>query len=85
MAKKTHINVTFDLSRRFPDGGKYDLRIPVQLNVKQLLLYVMDTLNIDYSLDARSVIKVTTKNLVIADDDHLTNFPITDGDVFVVL
>ena len=85
MAQVTHINVTVDFSKRINNGKQYDLRIPVQLNVKQLLQYLMDTLNLDYSVNSRSVIKVLTKNLLIADDDNLTDFPVTDGDVLLIL
>lgn len=85
MAQVTHINVTVDFSKRINNGKQYDLRIPVQLNVKQLLQYLMDTLNLDYSVNSRSVIKVLTKNLLIADDDNLTDFPVTDGDILLIL
>lgn len=85
MAQITHINVTVDFSKRINNGKQYDLRIPVQLNVKQLLQYLMDTLNLDNGVNSRSVIKVLTKNLLIADDDNLTDFPVTDGDVLLII
>jgi uncharacterized ubiquitin-like protein YukD len=85
MAQNTHINVTVDFSKRIPNGKQYDLRIPVQLTVKQLLQYVMDTLNLDYRSNSRCVIKILTKNLLISDDDYLTDFPVTDGDVLHIL
>jgi uncharacterized ubiquitin-like protein YukD len=85
MTRDTHINVTVDFSKRIPNGKQYDLRIPVQLTVKQLLQYIMDTLNVDYSSNSRCVVKVLTKNLLITDDDYLTDFPVTDGDVLHIL
>jgi uncharacterized ubiquitin-like protein YukD len=85
MAQHSHINVTIDFSKRIPNGKQYDLRIPIQLTVKQLLQYVMDILNLDYHSNSRFVIKILTKNLLIADDDYLTDFPVTDGDVLHIL
>ncbi|WP_026571202.1 EsaB/YukD family protein [Sediminibacillus terrae] len=84
MAKDTHINVTMDFSKRINGGGIYDLRIPSQLSVKQLLQYVMETLNLAYE-DSRSSIKVVTKDLLIADDDMVSDYPVTDGDILLVL
>lgn len=85
MAQMTHINVTVDFSKRIQNGQQIDLRIPVQLTVKQLIPYIMETLNLDYSTNSKSVIKVTTKNLLLADEDHLTDFPVTDGDILQIL
>ncbi|WP_249872487.1 EsaB/YukD family protein [Oceanobacillus saliphilus] len=85
MAQNTHINVTMDFSKWVNEGGMYDLRIPIQLSVKQLLQYVMEILNLDYRAGTRSSIKVITKNILLADDDQLTDFPVTDGDILVVL
>lgn len=85
MAQMTHINVTVDFSKRIQNGQQIDLRIPIQLTVKQLIPYIMETLNLDYSTNSKSVIKVTTKNLLLADEDHLTDFPVTDGDILQIL
>ncbi|GAF65096.1 hypothetical protein BTS2_1994 [Bacillus sp. TS-2] len=84
MVNNTHINVTIDFSQRIEGGKVYDLRIPTQLTVKQLILNVTDTLNIENS-NSKCSIKVVTKNLLITDDDHLKDYPVTDGDVLVVL
>ncbi|WP_053218438.1 EsaB/YukD family protein [Virgibacillus senegalensis] len=85
MAKDTHINVTMDFRKRINGGGVYDLRIPSSVSVKQLLQYVMDTLNLTDEENTRSSIKVVTKNLLIADDDMLIDYPVTDGDILLVL
>lgn len=85
MAQVTHINVTVDFSKRIKNGKQYDLRIPVQLNVKQLIQYIMEALDIDYSTNEKSMIKVLTKDLLITDEDNLTDYPVTDGDVFLIL
>lgn len=85
MAQVTHINVTIDFRPRVDGEKMYDLRIPIQVTVKQLLQNVMDTLNIEYDTSTRCSIKVITKNLLITDDDSLIDYPITDGDILVVL
>ncbi|MEK4801147.1 MULTISPECIES: EsaB/YukD family protein [Oceanobacillus] len=84
MAGNTHINVTMDFSRK-GYGAAYDLRIPVQISVKQLLLNVMETLQLDVQDGSRVAIKVMTKNLLIADDDLLMDYPVADGDILTVL
>ncbi|WP_035346297.1 EsaB/YukD family protein [Halalkalibacter hemicellulosilyticus] len=83
MAKSTHINVTVDFQNW--GGGVYDLRIPVQLTVKQLLLSVSETLRIERTDSSLCAIKVLTKKLFITDDDMLSQYPITDGDILQVL
>ncbi|MEN2768991.1 EsaB/YukD family protein [Ornithinibacillus xuwenensis] len=85
MSERTHINVTFDFSKRTNSEMKYDLRIPVQLTVKHLLQNVMEIVNVDNGSDSRCAIKVLTKNLLLTDDDILSDYPITDGDIFIVL
>ncbi|MDE5415222.1 EsaB/YukD family protein [Alkalihalobacterium chitinilyticum] len=83
MAKSSHINVTIDFQNW--GGGVYDLRIPVQLTVKQLLLSVSETLHLEQSGSSLCAIKVLTKKLLITDDDSLNDHPITDGDILQVL
>lgn len=83
MAKSTHINVTIDFQNW--GGGAYDLRIPVQVTVKQLLLSVSDTLHIQQSDSSQYAIKVLTKKLLLTDDDMISHYPITDGDILQVL
>ncbi|SNZ14046.1 Uncharacterized ubiquitin-like protein YukD [Terribacillus aidingensis] len=84
MANTKHVNVTMDFHRVSGENSVYDLRIPTQLTVKQLLHHVMETLRIEQSY-TYSTIKILTKNLVLADDDYLRDYPVTDGDVLVVL
>ncbi|WP_062050960.1 EsaB/YukD family protein [Bacillus sp. JCM 19034] len=83
MAKSTHINVTIDF--QYWDGGVYDLRIPVQVTAKQLLLSVSDTLHIQQTDSSQYAIRVLTKKLLITDDDIVSHYPITDGDILQVL
>lgn len=83
MATETHINVTVDFSKW--GGGKYDLRIPKHQTVKQLLLNLHETLDIPIPNQALFAIKVTTKQFLIADEDSLKDYPITDGDMLTVL
>lgn len=83
MSKKTHINVTIDFSNW--GGGEHDLRIPVHQPIKPLLLNLMETLKIDMENQALFVLKIPTKNLVLSDDDSLLDYPVTDGDILIVL
>lgn len=85
MSQKSHINVTIDLSRVMDKGeNAYDLRIPIQLTVKQLIKNVMEALKLQENT-IYSTIKVVNKNLLLADDDFLANYPVTDGDIFAIL
>lgn len=83
MAKQTHINITMDFSNW--NNQQYDLRIPIQLTVKQLLLNLMETLDIPMPEQSMFVVKVRTKHILLADDDYLHHFPVNDGDVLVAL
>lgn len=83
MVQQGHINVTIDFQHW--DAAAYDLRIPVHQPVKQLLINLCDTLNINREISDHFAVKVTTKNLLLVDDDVLTDYPVTDGDVLVVL
>lgn len=84
MSRTSHINVTIDFTESGL-GGTYDLRIPVQVTAKQLLLSLIETLKLDLPKRSVSAIKVQNKNILIADDDLLVDYPVTDGDVFIVL
>ncbi|MFP7493392.1 EsaB/YukD family protein [Terribacillus saccharophilus] len=84
MANTNHVNVTMDFRQVSGEDALYDLRIPTQLTVKQLLHHVTDTLHIKPN-QLHYAIKVMTKHLVLADDDYLRDYPVTDGDVLVVL
>lgn len=82
--QNSHIDVTIDFTA-CGEGGSYDLRIPVQVSVKQLLLDVAETLKMGSLDGSRSAIKVITKSLVLADDDMLIDYPVADGDILTVL
>lgn len=82
--KNSHIDVTIDITGSGKEGT-YDLRIPVQISTKQLLQDVMEALKIERPNDSRSALKVMTKGIVLADDDMLVDYPVTDGDILTVL
>lgn len=83
MSKGTHINVTIDFSNWGAD--QYDLRIPVHQPIKPLLINLIETLKIDVANQALFALKVPTKNLLLSDDDSLLDYPVTDGDILIVL
>ncbi|ENH96303.1 hypothetical protein J416_11542 [Gracilibacillus halophilus YIM-C55.5] len=82
--RNTHIDITIDFRER-EIGHVYDLRIPVQISVKQLLLDVMDALKLGQLIDSHCAIKIKTKGIVLADDDMLLDYPVTSGDILTVL
>ena len=79
----THINVTVDFTKK--KFGRYDLRIPVHQPVKQLLANLTETLHLHIEEEFLYTIKVPAKSLLLSDDDRLADYPITDGDILVVL
>lgn len=79
-----HIDVTIDFTL-VGNGGTYDLRIPIQVSVKHLLLDVVETLRLSELKESRCTIKVMTKGLLLADDDILIDHPVTNGDILTVL
>lgn len=84
MKKNSHINVTIHFENE-NTGNNYDLRIPVHISVKQLLIDLVTTLHIPDPERYQSVMKVKTKGLVLADDDMLADFPVSNGDILTVL
>lgn len=82
MKKNTHINVTVDFT--LWSLGTYDLRIPIHQTVQQMLLNFMNTLKVTKQ-PAVYAMKIPTKNLLLSDDDCLMDYPITDGDILIVL
>lgn len=83
MLNATHINVTIDFGNW--DGPEYDLRIPVHQPIKQLLLNLVETLKLDVNKASACAIKIPTKDLLLTDGDRLIDYPITDGDIIIVL
>ncbi|MFB1052163.1 EsaB/YukD family protein [Paraliobacillus sp. JSM ZJ581] len=81
--QNSHIDITFDLSECGIEKA-YDLRIPVHISVKKLLIYVMDILKIDQKI-INFAIKVKTKGIILVDDDILTDYPVSDGDILTIL
>ncbi|MBU9723482.1 MULTISPECIES: EsaB/YukD family protein [Bacillaceae] len=84
MANESHINVTIDFTS-WGYGGVHDLRIPVRITVKQLIVNLMEALNVYKKQDALCVIKVITKDILISNEDILSDYPIADGDIFKVM
>ncbi|MGE6260581.1 EsaB/YukD family protein [Heyndrickxia sporothermodurans] len=83
MPGETHINVTVDFDKW--GEGRFDLRVPVHQPIKQLLANLVDTLNLDLKIIALFAIKVPSKQLLLTDDDRLIDYPVTNGDILVVL
>ncbi len=83
MKVESHVNVTFDFSRW--GGGQFDLRIPRYQTVKQLLLNIEQTIPLPVPKEQTFIIKVVTKNIVLASDDELSQYPVTNGDILAVL
>lgn len=83
MPKGSHINVTVDF--RNCSDGVYDLRIPAHQPIKQLLLNLFETLQLDMTKVTRYAVKIPTKKLLLTDDDRLEDYPVTDGDILIVL
>ncbi|GAA0303972.1 putative ubiquitin-like protein YukD [Gracilibacillus halotolerans] len=84
MKKNSHINVTIHFEQADAETS-YDLRIPVHISIKQLLLDLMETLHISNPEQYQTVLKVKTKGMILADDDILADFPVTNGDILTVL
>lgn len=83
MSSKTHVNVTIDFQNL--GESEYDLRIPIHQPIKQLLINIVQTLQLNLSQSLPCVVKVPTKHLLLADDDKLVDYKVTDGDRLVVI
>jgi len=83
MSRETHVNVTVDFSKW--SKGRYDVRIPAHQPIKQLLGNLIETLNLDITKVPLFAIKVPDKELLLTDDDRLVDYPVTNGDILLVL
>lgn len=83
MQNNTHINVTINFKNW--GASEYDLRIPVHQPIKHLLINLAETLKLDHTKTSIRAIKVQTKDILLADDDRLIDYHITDGDILIVL
>lgn len=83
MKIESHVDVTFDFTNW--GGEMYDLCIPRYQTVKQLLLNLEQTIPVPVPEKPIFIIKVRTKNIVLAADDELSNYPVTNGDILSVV
>jgi len=83
MQLNSHVDVTFDFSNW--GGNMYDLRIPRYQTVKQLLINLEQTIPVPVPENQSFIIKVVTKNIVLAADDELSDYPVTNGDILAVI
>lgn len=83
MSKDTHINVTVDFKMKHK--GQYDVRIPVHQPVKRLLVNLAEALDLDIEKVSLFAVKVPAKGILLADDDRLSDYPVANGDLLVVL
>lgn len=80
--QETHINVTVDFTNWGEEAR--DLRIPVHQSVKALIINLTETLKINYQ-GTKFCIKVRNKAILLSDDDKLTDFQVTNGDILEIL
>ncbi|MFB5198011.1 EsaB/YukD family protein [Neobacillus sp. KR4-4] len=83
MSSQTHVNVTVDFSRW--GQGQYDVRIPAHQPMKQLLVNLAESLKLDLARAPLFAVKLSNKELLLADDDRLIDYPVTNGDLLLVL
>lgn len=83
---KTHINVTVDFTAWMVEE-QYDVRIPIQQPAKQLIMNLAQTLKISVPplVNKQYIIRIENKQLMLFDDDMLSLYPITDGDILTIL
>ncbi|ASS89165.1 EsaB/YukD family protein [Aeribacillus pallidus] len=83
MPVETHINVTVDFSKW--GKGRYDVRIPAHQPIKQLLSNLNESLRLELPNYSLFAVKIPTKELLLADDDQISEFLVANGDILLVL
>ena len=73
----THINVSI---RFAPENYCYDLRIPTQTTVQQLIKMICESLKRPALSTEFNRIKVCNKNIILFDTQRIHEYPLTDGD-----
>jgi uncharacterized ubiquitin-like protein YukD len=83
MPTQTHVNVTVDFKKW--GQGQYDVRIPVHQPIKLLLADLAESLHLESTQASHFAVKLPHKELLLTDDDRLIDYPVTNGDLLLVL
>ncbi len=75
----THLNVTIIIN-----DYAYDMRIPINQSVKDLMLEIFDVNQINIS-KKNYHIKIMNKDIVILENEMLSSYPLSNGDVIKLL
>ena len=76
---KSHINITLLLKKE-----KFDLRIPIELRVKDLLKELYDIFG-DELLNKECNLKVINKDFIILNNEYLKDYPLSNGDLIEII
>lgn len=80
--RPSHINVTIS-SRRFPEAV-YDLRIPMAIETRRLILELESIFNQVFCFD-KYQLKVVNKGLLLDEGCYLSSYPLADGDCLEIM
>ncbi|MGL5042160.1 MAG: EsaB/YukD family protein [Culicoidibacterales bacterium] len=84
--KETHIDVTIDFSNvGLPTS--FDLRIPTQQPVHELIVNICRTLKIEQVLASKMTysLRVINKNMIVSGSDILANTHASNGDLLEIV
>lgn len=80
MQDTEHINVTLILKNE----NQVDLRIPVFISAAVLVRQLESIFHLDEK-EGMKQIKVHTKGLILTENQQLSDYPITDGDIIEII
>lgn len=80
-----HINVTLKLGSG-SEAGMFDLRIPLNVTVKQLMHDISEAFagDVDFVFQNATAVRIVNKDLVISDDQSLRECKLTNGDILEI-
>ena len=80
MRDNDHINVTLVLK----NGNHVDLRIPIYITTATLVNQLRSIFHLEEN-EGMKQIKVSSKGLILAENQLLYHYPVTDGDIIEII
>lgn len=80
MRDNDHVNITLVLK----NGNQVDLRIPVYITAAGLVNQLRSIFHLEENGGMKQI-KISSKGLILAENQFLYHYPVTDGDIIEII
>lgn len=81
----SELNQRINITVHYGHEQAADLRIPINVSVNQLIQAVTEALDIQADYTDSFQIRVTDKQLLLSDNQRVSDYPITNGDIIELI